>query len=984
MTKWYALLLALACSTAHAQSPTLIINEFLADPAADAAGDANGDGTRDPQADEFVELLNVGRDTLDLTDWRLGDDERVNFTFPEGYRLPPQHFVVVFGGGDVSNVPGYDADPLQTRVFAPGDSVGNGLANGGETIVLLSPDGSMDTYLSYNSRAGEGAPTGGELASVTFEVAIDVSVAAAEDASVTRSPDGDVYAADPWVKHTDVRTTSFSPGTTLDGDEVAPRVSPPMTIIFNEILADPSTDLVLGDANGDGQRSASGDEFVELANVSDEAVDLSGWTLGDDENNVTFTFPDGYVLPARGIVTVFGGGDVSAVPGYDADPLQTRAFVADSTHLGIGNGLSNSGDIILLLSPDGSYDTYFAYSNLANSGGPEEGDYPEGTVFEIEINTAANAGGDNSITRFPDGNTNEEDPFVQHLTVSDAPFSPGTTVTGGSTLPAPQPPVTVLINEVFADATTDANGDGTVDASQDQFIELVNTSEAMPVDLSGFTVGDASGTTFTFPDGYRLQPRAFVAVFGGGDVSAVPGYNADPTLTRAFAASGTLGDGLSASGDVAVLRSPDGAYDAYVAFGTEAGAGDPAGVDWEFPQSTAASASAGSSITRDPDGTTLALDPFVVHSDVSDLLYSPAQTTDGLGGLGDYVNVPHPWGTGYALAYRAFERDRVEIREAPTLMPLSLEQGTVEMWFRPDSVITATTHPPDWTYLFTKNLSGNNPGDLGIGFTRGEGRLVFFIQDGESTVNVYSSDDVNETYYPRWYHVAATWNVDKGFMRLFVDGKLVGEEAATLPVAGGNQQMAIGGGNEDLWNSRYESFRGQIDEVRFSVIDRYETDFELPAGPFEVDPYTLALWHLDEGEGETTADASGNGFTGYLGGFDAESNPDPTSAPEWVDLSLVVGVDDDSEVGDQFSLEQNFPNPFGSVTTIQFNVPEPAEVRLHVYNVLGQRVATLADGVVEAGSHTLRFDGNAFASGVYFYVLESGDVSLVKRMMVVR
>ena len=985
MTRWYPLLLfALLCGAAQAQTSPLIINEFLADPAADTAGDANGDGTRDAQADEFVELLNVSRDTLDLTGWRLGDDERVNFSFPSGYRLPPLHFVTVFGGGDVSNVPGYDADPLKTRVFAPGDSVGNGLANGGETIVLLSADGSSDTYLNYGSRLNADAPTTGDAAGVTFEVGVNVSVAANEDVAVTRSPDGDTYAAAPFVQHSSVRATLFSPGTTLDGDLVAQRPSAPPTIVFNEVLADPATDVTLGDANRDGVRSSSGDEFVELANVTDAAIDLSGWTLGDDEANVTFTFPDGYLLPARSLVAIFGGGDVSNVPGYNADPLQTRAFVVDSLHLGIGNGLANGGDIILLLSPDGSYDTYFAYGSLTNTGGPSEGKYPEGTTFEVEVNTAANAGGDNSITRFPDGNVNDADPFVQHLTVSDNPWSPATTINGGSTLPAPQPPITVVINEVLADATTDANGDGTVDASQDQFIELVNASDTTPVDLSGFAVGDASSTTFTFPSGYTLAPNAFVAVFGGGDVSNVPGYNADPLQTRAFAASGTLGDGLTAAGDVAVLLSPDGAYDAYVAFGSEAGAGDPSGTTWEFPQSTQASATEGSSITRDPDANTAVLDPFAVHSTISELLYSPAQTTSGLTNVGDFVNVPHPWGTGNALAFSWWQRDRVEIRDAPTLMPLSLARGTVEMWFKPDSVITANTHPPDWTYLFTKNLSGNNAGDLGIGFTRGEGRLVFFMQDGTETVNVYSSDDVNEVYYPRWYHVAATWNNNAGVMRLFVDGKLVGEGASTLPLAGGSQQMAIGGGNEDLWNSRYEGFRGMIDEVRFSAIDRYDSDFELATAPFDPDAFTLALWHFDEGTGDTASDATGNGFTGTLGGFDTDSNPDPASLPAWVDISTIVGVDDDSEVGLAFTLEQNFPNPFRDGTTIRFNVPRPAEVQLYLYNVLGQRVATLADGALDAGTHTLTLNGDALASGVYFYVLNTPDVTLTKRLTIVR
>ncbi len=986
MTKWYAFLLvfAVALGTASAQqSPRLIINEFLADPATDVAlGDANGDGTRDAQADEFVELLNVSRDTLDLTGWRLGDDERVNFTFPNGYKLPPRHFVVVFGGGNVSAVPGFDADPMKTRVFAPGDSVGNGLANGGETIVLLSPDGSADTYLSYGSRVGQGAPTGGELAAVTFEFGMDVAANASQDVALTRNPDGNVFDADPFVQHTAVRTASFSPGTTLDGATVAPRVSPPPSIIINEILADPATDPALGDANGDGQRSSSGDEFVELANVSDVPVDLSGWTLGDDEAFVTFTFPQGYTLAPRAIVTVFGGGDVSKVPGYNADPMLTRVFVADSTHLGIGNGLANAGDIILLLSPDGRYDTYMAYGTLANTGGPADGKYPAGVEFEVEINTAANAGGDNSITRFPDGNTNVSDPFVQHLSVSANPFSPGTTVTGAALLPAPQPPVTVLINEIYADATADANGDGTTSAS-DQFIELVNVSETTPADLSGFTVGDASGTTFTFPQGYTLAPRRFVAVFAGGDVTNAPGYNADPMVTRVFAASGTLGDGLAAAGDIAVLRSPDGSYDAYVAYGNQSGAGDPAGVTWEFPQSTAAPANQASSITRNPDANILALDPFVVHSSVSNRPFSPAQTTNGLGGLDDFVNVPHPWGTGHALGYSWWQRDRVEIRDAPTLLPLRLDQGTIEMWFKPDSVIAATTHPPDWTYLFTKNLSGNNPGDLGLGWTRGEGRLVFFMQDGTNTVNVYSSEDINETYYPRWYHVAVTWNVADS-MRLFVDGKLVGAEKSDIPLLGGNQQIAIGGGNEDLWNTRFESFRGLIDEVRFSVVERYQTDFAVPTAPFAVDQLTLALWHFDEGSGDTAADATGNGFTGKLGGFDANNVADPASAPRWVDIATLVAVDDDSEVPGQFVLEPNFPNPFGQATSIRFGVPQATAVQLHVYNVLGQRVATLLDGSVEAGTHTVRFDGEALASGLYFYVLQSRDVRLVQKMTLLK
>lgn len=993
MTKCYTLLaaLVLVCGTAYGQAqPRLIINEFLADPGSDVAtGDANGDGVRDAQLDEFVELANVSADTLDLTGWRVGDDERVNFTFPDGYRLPPRQFVVIFGGGDVSNVTGYDADPLQTRVFSSPDSVGNGLANGGETIVILSPDGAEDLYVSYGSRAGAGAPTGGELADVEFEFGYDVAVAAAEDVAVTRSPDGSL-ADDPWVKHTDVSSAPFSPGTTVGGATVIPKALPPLTVIINEILADPSTDAVLGDANRDGERSAGGDEFVELANVGDEAVDLSGWTLGDDENNVTFTFPQGYILEPREIVVVFGGGSVENVPGYDADPLQTRAFVVDSLHLGIGNGLANGGDIVMLLSADGSYDTYLAYGGLTGQEGPAEGTYPAGTDFEVGYDVAAPANADNAITRFPDGNTNVIDPFVQHLTVSDQPFSPGTTIDGRDRIPAPTPPVTVVVNELLVNADADANGDGTVDTEADQFVELVNTSETEAVDLSGWQVGDAGGLTFTFPAGYTLAPQAFVAVFGGGDVSSLPGYNADPLATRVFAASGTLGDGLDRAGDYVVLVSADGSYDSYVAFGDRNGAGDPdvAGqdeVEWEFPVNTAASAGAGVSVTRDPDGNFLAPDPFVPHDAVSELAFSPAQTTAGLDDLDDFVDVPHPWGTGHALHFRRFERDRVEIRNAAQELPLQIQEGTIELWFRPDSILTDNTHGPDWTYLVGKNVAGaRDPGDLGIAWPRANGNLMVYINDEQGNQDeVFSSDNEREVWYPRWYHLAVTWGQDS--LRLFIDGELRASAPSTMPLLSGDQLLVLGNGSENGLNSSYEGFHGMIDEVRISLNERYTENFETPTEPFELDEYTLALWHFDEGSGDVAANAvAENYLTGFLGGNAADGNPDPLSQPAWVDVATLVGTEGSGPVPERFTLDQNYPNPFNPVTTIQYTVPRTADVEVGVYNLLGQRVALLVDQHHQPGSYQVAFDGSQLASGVYFYVLRTAQTHLVRKMVLLK
>lgn len=69
-----------------------------------------------------------------------------------------------------------------------------------------------------------------------------------------------------------------------------------------------------------------------------------------------------------------------------------------------------------------------------------------------------------------------------------------------------------------------------------------------------------------------------------------------------------------------------------------------------------------------------------------------------------------------------------------------------------------------------------------------------------------------------------------------------------------------------------------------------------------------------------------------------------------------------------FELDQNYPNPFNPATTIRYRLPAEMTVTVNVYNILGQRVFTLADGIQQqTGQQTLRFDGSRLASGVYFF-----------------
>ncbi len=155
-------------------------------------------------------------------------------------------------------------------------------------------------------------------------------------------------------------------------------------VIINEVLADPPAGIA-GDANGDGTRSYRDDEFIEIVNVSDRVVDLSGWSLADSYA-VRFRFPEGTSLPARAVVVVFGGGN----PATFQLPAGVVAFAADQ-----GLGLTNSGDSVVLSDRDGEVVD-------AMSFGPEGGQ-------------------DRSLTR-----ANDADPaasFVPHP--ADRAFSPG-------------------------------------------------------------------------------------------------------------------------------------------------------------------------------------------------------------------------------------------------------------------------------------------------------------------------------------------------------------------------------------------------------------------------------------------------------------------------------------------------------------------------------------------------------------------------------
>ena len=109
---------------------------------------------------------------------------------------------------------------------------------------------------------------------------------------------------------------------------------------------------------------------------------------------------------------------------------------------------------------------------------------------------------------------------------------------------------------------------------------------------------------------------------------------------------------------------------------------------------------------------------------------------------------------------------------------------------------------------------------------------------------------------------------------------------------------------------------------------------------------------------------------------------------EWSEVfvfttEMSVSITND-QIPDEFTLKQNFPNPFNPVTQIKYALAEPSDVRLTVYNMLGQRVAVLVNERKSAGWHTVTFDASELSSGIYIYQIRAGENVAIRKLTLLK
>jgi hypothetical protein len=304
-----------------------------------------------------------------------------------------------------------------------------------------------------------------------------------------------------------------------------------------------------------------------------------------------------------------------------------------------------------------------------------------------------------------------------------------------------------------------------------------------------------------------------------------------------------------------------------------------------------------------------------------------------------------------------------------------IPEGTVEIWFSPDNWSSSQQiwgggngFPGvngDWAKLGThSSVGGSN-----LAFGRFSGVWRWASSGTQPSPGA-------------WYHVAATWG--PAGLKIYLNGILAGQNSFSGDLNSYTTELIAA----SAWGV---TFSGAIDELRIwnipldstaisrNLLDTLDAEYYTTA-----DSGLIAYYRMDEfedlginGDGaDDIRDLSVN-----ANHLDTEGNPtmEPSGA------FVITGIKDRTvEVPDRYELSQNYPNPFNPGTTIRFTLPEAAKVQLDIFNILGQRVATPANGRYAAGYHTVNFDGRGLASGVYFYQLKADGFVQMHKMLLMK
>ncbi len=273
-----------------------------------------------------------------------------------------------------------------------------------------------------------------------------------------------------------------------------------------------------------------------------------------------------------------------------------------------------------------------------------------------------------------------------------------------------------------------------------------------------------------------------------------------------------------------------------------------------------------------------------------------------------------------------------------------------------------------------------------------------YLNVSVTSAELVSVESADSLIFWCWYEIEADW--DYAYIEVSTDGyqfsSIAGNITTNYDPYGNNHGNGITGssGGWSLAKFSLDDYVGEQVRVRFHYItDAYVTE----EGFYFDDFYPVDTF----GQIDTLVEATSDTFFSITGlndgtyyyqvrALDAQSQWSLWSIRKTVCVNTVgVLSDDQRERPLSYGLSQNYPNPFNSSTQLTYSLPKRSRVRIEIYNILGERVVTLADGVKEPNLYRISWDGlnearEKMASGVYFCRIQTEEFSKVRKVVLLR
>ena len=329
---------------------------------------------------------------------------------------------------------------------------------------------------------------------------------------------------------------------------------------------------------------------------------------------------------------------------------------------------------------------------------------------------------------------------------------------------------------------------------------------------------------------------------------------------------------------------------------------------------------------------------------------------------------------GFALQFDGTD-DRLDCGNGSSLQ-ITGNKITLEAWIN----VNEFKSQPFAGSVIVKDQGSNSSGYM----IRCGGNGIINFNIGNGTWHEINSP-ANSIQLNSWHHVAATY--DGTSMKIYVDGELVVQSNIGITIGNANNSNLLVGESPGFPG---RVFNGNIDEARIWNVARSQSQIQSTMNTILTQEYYLSpdsglagYWRLDDGAGQTAEDLSFYSNNATLG---TSSNPD-ASDPIWVEANiLILDVDNNKKqfLTERFSLSQNYPNPFNPSTRINYTVPYNSFVKIKVYDILGNEIATLVNEEKSAGSYEVEFNALNLSSGVYFFQLNAGDFVATKKLILMK